>query len=149
MQTAVKIWIWIFGGSGTKDVCEIYARPAAILRSFGPLRVSHCHCRATALTAAPWKTPPPSSRLPKNQTEKPRALLMAAFCSLHRCDIFITRAHEFYSAREQLPPILWEFRPAASNFRFLTSAGRLSETIRPRRSKRNCVHNALPANNSN
>jgi len=57
MQTAVKIWIWIFGCSGTKDVCEIYARPAAILRSFGSLRVSHCHCRATALTAAPWKKP--------------------------------------------------------------------------------------------
>lgn len=69
---------------------------------------------------------------------------MAAFCCLHRCDIFITRAHEFYLAREQ----------NAVDFMGISAQrhqifGLWSKTIRPRRSKRNCVHNALPANNPN
>lgn len=69
---------------------------------------------------------------------------MAAFCCLHRCDIFITRAREFYLAREQ----------NAVDFMGISAQrhqifGLWSKTIRSRRSKRNCVHNALPANNSN
>lgn len=75
-------------------------------------RVSHCHCQATALTAASPKTTDENTALFYKKPAHP----VDAFCSLHCCDIFITRAHEFYLAREQRLPILWEFRPRGIKF---------------------------------
>lgn len=96
--------------SGTKDVCEIYAPsppPHWVALEGKPLSLSSdgadsCFPKTTdENTALFYKKP---------------AHPVDAFCSLHCCDIFITRAHEFYLAREQRLPILWEFRPRGIKF---------------------------------